>query len=55
MQIRKNHTNAEVLKWMGIVKSTINYKLTEVGIPNPVSEAEGLLVPKMSVYFSALL
>ena len=55
MQIRKNHTNAEMLKWMGIVKSTINYELTGVGIPNPPSAEKGLLVPKMSIYFSALL
>ncbi len=55
MQIRKNHTNAEMLKWTGIVKPTINYKLTEVGIPDPPSEEKGLLVPKMSIYFFVLL
>ena len=39
----------------GYSKATINYKLTEVGIPNPPSEKKGLLVPKMSIYFLALL
>ena len=39
----------------GYSKATINYKLTEVGIPDPSSEEEGLLVLKMLIYFSALL